>query len=147
MPDRQVVILGAGFGGLYAALHLERALRRERSARIVLLDRENYHLFVSMLHEVTSGGVEPRHVVRPLRPLFRNTRVDFRRAEVRSIDLERRRILTDQGEVGYDYLVIAPTSSGIPTGDDGSSPSVWQEPAARGWNWRPSSRTSSRRRC
>src|SRR5712692_7087033 len=98
MPDRQVVILGAGFGGLYAALHLERALRRERSARIVLLDKGNYHLFVPMLHEITSGGVEPRHVVRPLRPLFRNTRVDFRRAEVRSIDLEGRRILTDRGE-------------------------------------------------
>jgi NADH dehydrogenase len=46
-------------------------------------------------------------VVRPLRPLFRNTRVDFRRAEVRSIDLERRRILTDEGEVGYDHVVIA----------------------------------------
>ncbi|MDP2656912.1 MAG: NAD(P)/FAD-dependent oxidoreductase [Candidatus Deferrimicrobium sp.] len=107
MPDRQVVILGAGFGGLYAALHLEKALRRERSARIVLLDKENYHLFVPMLHEITSGGVEPRHVVRPLRPLFRKTRVDFRRAEVRSIDLEGRRILTDHGELAYDDLVIA----------------------------------------
>ena len=91
MPDRQVVILGAGFGGLYTALHLERALRRERSTRIVLLDKENYHLFLPMLHEITSGGVEPRHVVRPLRPLFRKMRVDFRRAEVRSIDLEGRR--------------------------------------------------------
>lgn len=107
MPDRQVVILGAGFGGLYAALHLERALRRERSVRIVLLDKENYHLFVPMLHEITSGGVEPRHVVRPLRPLFRKTRVDFRRAEVRSIDLEGRRVLTDHGELAYDDLVIA----------------------------------------
>jgi NADH dehydrogenase len=107
MPDRQVVILGAGFGGLYAALHLEKALRRERSVRIVLLDKENYHLFAPMLHEITSGGVEPRHVVRPLRPLFRKTRVDFRRAGIRAIDLEGRRILTDHGEVGYDYLVIA----------------------------------------
>jgi Aldehyde dehydrogenase family/Pyridine nucleotide-disulphide oxidoreductase len=121
MPDRQVVILGAGFGGLYAALHLERALRRERSARIVLLDKGNYHLFVPMLHEITSGGVEPRHVVRPLRPLFRNTRVDFRRAEVRSIDLEGRRILTDRGEVGYDYLVIALGSTTNFFGVDGAS--------------------------
>jgi NADH dehydrogenase len=107
MPDRQVVIVGAGFGGLYAAVYLEKALRRERSARIVLLDKENYHLFLPMLHEITSGGVEPRHVVRPLRPLFRKTRVDFRRAEVRVIDLERRRILTDHGELAYDFLVIA----------------------------------------
>jgi glycine/D-amino acid oxidase-like deaminating enzyme len=121
MADRQVVILGAGFGGLYAALHLERALRRERSARIVLLDKGNYHLFVPMLHEITSGGVEPRHVVRPLRPLFRNTRVDFRRAEVRSIDLEGRRILTDRGEVGYDYLVIALGSTTNFFGVDGAS--------------------------
>ena len=107
MPDRQVVILGAGFGGLYTALRLEKALRGERSVRIVLLDRQNYHLFLPMLHEITSGGVEPRHVVRPLRPLFRNTRVHFQRGEVRSIDLERRKILTDHGEVGYDSLVIA----------------------------------------
>ena len=121
MPDRQVVILGAGFGGLYAALHLERALRRERSARIVLLDGENYHLFVPMLHEIASGGVEPRHVVRPLRPLFRNTRVDFRRGEVRSIDLERRRILTGQGEVGYGYLVIALGSTTNFFGVDGAA--------------------------
>lgn len=96
MPHRQVVILGAGFGGLYAALHLEMALRRERSARIVLLDKENYHLFVPMLHEITSGGVEPRHVVRPLRPLFRKTHVDFRRSEVQAYDIPSDATLGDK---------------------------------------------------
>ena len=52
---------------------------------------------------------------------FRNTRVDFRRAEVRSIDLEGRRILTDRGEVGYDYLVIALGSTTNFFGVDGAS--------------------------
>lgn len=120
MPDKQVVIVGAGFGGLYAALHLEKALRRERSVGIVLLDRQNYHLFLPMLHEITSGSVEPRHVVRPLRPLFRKTRVDFRRTEVRSIDLERRKILIDHGELGYDYLVVGLGSTTNFFGADGA---------------------------
>jgi NADH dehydrogenase len=60
-----------------------------------------------MLHEVTSGSVEPRHVVWPIRALGRKTRVTFERREVLSIALEGGKVLTDQGEVGYDYLVIA----------------------------------------
>ncbi|MGH7409184.1 MAG: NAD(P)/FAD-dependent oxidoreductase, partial [Candidatus Methylomirabilales bacterium] len=107
MTARRVVILGAGFGGLFTALELERQLRREARAEILLLDARNFHLFSPMLHEVTSGSVEPRHVVWPIRALGRKTRVTFERREVLSIDLERRRVLTDGGEVGYDYLVIA----------------------------------------
>lgn len=107
MNKQQIVILGAGFGGLFTALHLEKRLRWERSVKILLLDQQNYHLFLPLLHEVASGGIEPRHVVWPLRSLVGKTRVAFERREVRSIDLERRKVLTDQGAVGYDYLVIA----------------------------------------
>ena len=107
VTGRRIVILGAGFGGLFTALELERRLRREARAAILLLDARNYHLFSPMLHEVTSGSVEPRHVVWPIRALRRRTRTTFERRQVRSIDLERGRVLTDGGEVGYDYLVIA----------------------------------------
>ncbi len=107
MSGRRVVILGAGFGGLFTALGLERRLRKEGRAEILLLDARNFHLFSPMLHEVTSGSVEPRHVVWPIRALGRRTRTTFERRQVRSVDLERGRVLTDRGEVGYDYLVIA----------------------------------------
>ena len=107
MTARRVVILGVGFGGLFTALELERQLGKEARAEILLLDARNFHLFSPMLHEVTSGSVEPRHVVRPIRALGRKRRLTFERKEVQSIDLERRKVLTDHGEVGYDYLVIA----------------------------------------
>ena len=107
MTGRRVVILGAGFGGLFTALELEGRLRKEARAEILLLDARNYHLFSPMLHEVTSGSVEPRHVVWPIRALGRRMRATFERREVRSIDLEQRQVLTDRGEVGYDNLVIA----------------------------------------
>jgi NADH dehydrogenase len=107
MTTRRVVILGAGFGGLFTVLELERRLRGEARAEILLLDARNFHLFSPMLHEVTSGSVEPRHVVWPIRALGRRRRATFERREVRGIDLERRQVLTDRGEVAYDFLVIA----------------------------------------
>jgi NADH dehydrogenase len=107
MMASRVVILGVGFGGLFTALELEKQLRKTAGAEILLLDAHNFHLFSPMLHEVTSGSVEPRHVVRPIRALGRKTRLTFERKEVQSIDLERRKVLTDHGEIGYDCLVIA----------------------------------------
>jgi NADH dehydrogenase len=104
---RRIVILGAGFGGLTTALTLERLLRRERGVDIHLLDAHNFHLFSPMLHEVTSGSVEPRHVVWPIRGLGRRTRFTFERRQVRAIDLSARKIATDRNEIGYEYLVIA----------------------------------------
>jgi NADH dehydrogenase len=103
----RVVILGAGFGGLTTALALERRLRTEERVEILLLDARNFHLFSPMLHEVTSGSVEPRHVVWPIRALGRKRRSSFERCEIRGIDLERAQVLTDRGEVGYDSLVVA----------------------------------------
>jgi NADH dehydrogenase len=104
---RQVVILGAGFGGIFTALELERRLREEKALEIRLLDARNFHLFSPMLHEVTSGIIEPRHVVWPIRALSGKTRLTFETREVRSIDLQGRKVLTDSGDVGYDHLVIA----------------------------------------
>ncbi len=107
MIARRIVILGAGFGGLFTALDLERRLRKETGIEIRLLDARNFHLFSPMLHEVTSGIIEPRHVVWPIRALSGKSRLNFETREVRSIDLEGRRVLTDHGDVEYDILVVA----------------------------------------
>lgn len=107
MIERRIVILGAGFGGLFTALDLVRRLRKEAGLEIRLLDARNFHLFSPMLHEVTSAIIEPRHVVWPIRALSSKSRLNFETREVRSIDLEGRRVLTDHGDVEYDILVVA----------------------------------------
>ncbi|MGH2403921.1 MAG: ribose 5-phosphate isomerase B [bacterium] len=100
----KILILGAGFGGLFAALGAHRALRD--SAEITLIDRNDYFLFTPLLHEVVSGTLRPHHVARPLaRLLPRGLR--FVRATVEGVDLADRRVETDAGALPYDFLVLA----------------------------------------
>jgi NADH dehydrogenase len=103
---KRIVVLGAGFGGLYLARHLQKLLRLQE-AEVFLIDRHNFHLFTPMLHEVTSGSIEPRHVVWPVRLLSRRWRLTFLERQVEAIDLDGRRVLTDRGAVPYDLLVLA----------------------------------------
>ncbi|HYL28028.1 MAG TPA: NAD(P)/FAD-dependent oxidoreductase [Candidatus Nitrosotalea sp.] len=109
-----IVIVGGGFAGIAVARRLERRLRRGE-AEIVLLSRENYSLFTPMLPEVTSGELEVRHVVTPIRAQL--ARTHFVLAEVDEINTERRtvryhHILTQRSIVQpYDQLVLALGSS------------------------------------
>jgi NADH:ubiquinone reductase (H+-translocating) len=103
----RIVILGAGFAGLYTTRHLQRALRGARDTEVVLVDRHNFHLFTPMLHEITAGKIEPRHVVWPVRLLGRRWRLTFLERQVQGIDLDGRQVLTDRGRVEYDILVCA----------------------------------------
>ncbi|MFQ5959923.1 MAG: NAD(P)/FAD-dependent oxidoreductase [Candidatus Methylomirabilales bacterium] len=103
----RIVILGAGFGGLYTARYLEKALRGTETAEVVLIDRHNFHLFTPMLHEITAGKIEPRHVVWPVRLLGRRWQLTFLERQIEAIDLEGGRIVTDRGAERYDLLVLA----------------------------------------
>ena len=99
----RVVIVGAGFGGLKAA----RALA-DAPVQITLIDRNNYHLFQPLLYQVASAGVAPSEIAYPVRAVFRGQKnLDFQMAEVRRIDLDGRRLLTERGELEYDYLILA----------------------------------------
>ena len=106
----RIVILGGGFGGAYAAMYLERALRPDE-AEILLIDRNNYFVFTPLLVEAGVGGLEPRHTVVSLRRFARRSR--FRMAEVRGIDLARRIVRIQppdppqELEIPYDHLVLA----------------------------------------
>src|SRR5262249_20282821 len=102
-----VVIVGGGFGGLYAALSLRRA-----PVRVTLLDRRNFHLFQPLLYQVATGGLSPANIAAPLRSVLRrqkNTQVLL--AEVTGFDAEHRRVLLCDGEVGYDTLIVAAGAS------------------------------------
>src|SRR5579863_2647576 len=99
----QVVIVGAGFGGLAAA----RALRHA-DVDVTIVDRNNYHLFQPLLYQVASGLLDPSAIASPVRTIVRRSRnVDVLRAEVTGVDLARRRVTTTAETLDYDYLVIA----------------------------------------
>jgi NADH dehydrogenase len=99
----RVVIVGAGFGGISAAHHLRKA-----PVDVLVLDRNNYHGFWPFLYQVATGILETQEIAYPIRSLLRRQKnVDFRMADVKGVDLDRREVLTDRGAYEYDYLVVA----------------------------------------
>ena len=96
--------MGAGFGGLRVA----RALRRA-PVQVILLDRNNYHLFQPLLYQVATAGLEPEQIAKPVRSILRGQKnFDFRMVEVTAVDLVQRRLETNAGPIAYDFLVLAP---------------------------------------
>jgi len=107
-PDpKRIVVLGGGFGGMGVVRRLERALSRDPTIEITLVSDENFFLFTPMLHEVATGGIETRHIAMPIRRLRNRRRFRFTQARVEGIDLERRTVATNRGDIGYDVLVLA----------------------------------------
>ncbi|MCX8066299.1 MAG: FAD-dependent oxidoreductase, partial [Anaerolineae bacterium] len=103
----RVLILGAGFAGLYTALHLDRRLPKDAPVEITLVDQNHFHLFTPLLHEAASGIIPPGLIMTPIRRLLRRSRVHFLRARVDSIDLENRQVQLCCTVLPYDVLVVA----------------------------------------
>lgn len=107
----QILILGGGFGGLYAAMHLEKTLARDPNVEVTLINRDNFFLFTPMLHEVAASDLDLTHIVNPVHKLLR--RVKFFAGDVEAIDLPGRRVVVSHGfdhhhhDLPYDHLVIA----------------------------------------
>ena len=111
---KRIVILGGGFGGVYAALHLERLLARAPEVEICLVSRDNFFLFTPMLHEIAASDLEITNIVNPLRKLLRRVKVFV--GEVDRIDLPNKRVVISHGHhnddnhshcLKYDHLVLA----------------------------------------
>ncbi|HEX9099489.1 MAG TPA: NAD(P)/FAD-dependent oxidoreductase [Candidatus Dormibacteraeota bacterium] len=103
MTRPRVVIAGAGFGGLTCARALKKA-----PVDVLLVDRNNYHLFTPLLYQVASAVLDPGEIARPVRQLIRPLRnVDFLLAKITGADFEQRQLLTERGPLAYDYLVLA----------------------------------------
>jgi len=99
----RVVIVGGGFGGLYAAKRLGRA-----PVSLTLVDRRNFHLFQPLLYQVATGALSPGEIASPLRAVVgRNRNTEVVLAEVRDLDAANRRLILDEGEIPYDELIVA----------------------------------------
>ncbi len=99
----RVVIIGGGFGGLYAAKALKRT-----PVSVTLVDRRNFHLFQPLLYQVATGGLSPADICAPLRSVVKRQRhTAVVMAEVTDIDPHERRVLLRDGELGFDTLVVA----------------------------------------
>lgn len=100
----QVVIVGAGFGGLEAATHLEGV-----DVDVTIIDRRNYHLFQPLLYQVAGASLSPSEIAWPIRYLFRDRpEVRTLMAEVEGVDKAARQVILQDGtRYPYDTLVLA----------------------------------------
>lgn len=111
MTPVNIVILGGGFGGVYAALELEKQLRFSSEATITLVSRDNFFLFTPMLHEVAASDLDITHIVSPLRSLLKRTTLFV--GEIEQVNAEQRTVSVRHGFDGhvhalpFDHLVFA----------------------------------------
>ena len=103
-----VVIVGCGFGGLQAALHLVKL-----DVEVVMIDRTNHHLFQPLLYQVSTAALAPSDIASPVRALvgtYPNVSVVF--GEVEGVDIRARTVqVLDTGDIAYDYLILATGSA------------------------------------
>ncbi len=102
-PQHHVVIIGGGFGGLAAVQNLGA-----KPCRITIIDKQNFHLFQPLLYQVATGLLCPSEITAPLRHILRrqgNTQVLL--GEVVDFDPHGRRIILEDGAIGYDTLIVA----------------------------------------
>ncbi|MEO5916405.1 MAG: NAD(P)/FAD-dependent oxidoreductase [Luteolibacter sp.] len=106
----KVLILGAGFGGLAAAIEFDKAMASRPDLEVTLIDKENHFLFTPMLHEVAAGELEPTSIVNPIRKMLK--RVKFYSCDATRIDLEKRQAVVCHGyhyhghDLSYDHLLL-----------------------------------------
>ena len=99
----QIVIVGAGFGGLRAAKALAHL-----PVQIIVIDRKNHHTFQPLLYQVATAGLSPAEIAAPIREiLHRHRNIEVLLGEVMDFDLEHRKIQLHGHEIAYDYLIVA----------------------------------------
>src|SRR5438876_10018657 len=101
----RVLIVGGGFGGLYAA----RELGDDTRVEVTLVDRRNHHLFTALLYQVATGALSPGDIAQPLRSILRRQRnTTVLLGEAAGIAPDARTVtLSDGGPIGYDSLIVA----------------------------------------
>src|SRR5216117_4575308 len=110
----RVVVVGAGFGSLNAARALGKA-----ALQITVIDRKNFHTFQPLLYQVATAGLSPGEIAAPIRWIlsgYRNVQVLM--GEVQDLDLARKVVKLRDGDISYDYLIVAAGASHAYFGHD-----------------------------
>lgn len=111
LPQRKVLILGGGFGGINVLQNIQKLFEENVDVEINIVSENNFFLFTPMLPEMSTGMIEPRHISTPIRKFCKRAR--FFEAEVKNIDLNEKRVIIQraldakESVLEYDYLVIA----------------------------------------
>jgi NADH dehydrogenase len=116
VPDSRphVVIIGGGFGGLNAAKALRKA-----PVRVTVVDKRNFHLFQPLLYQVATASLSPSDIAYPIRAILRKqANVTVLLDEVAGVDVDRQLVTLGDGELSYDFLIVAAGSQGTWFGHD-----------------------------
>ncbi|PIA81197.1 NADH dehydrogenase [Gaetbulibacter sp. 4G1] len=99
----RIIIIGGGFAGIALAKKLSK-----QEVQVVLLDKNNYHNFQPLLYQVSTGGLEPDSIAYPIRKVLKDfPNFHFRLADVTEVDTKSNTVITDIGNLKFDYLVVA----------------------------------------
>src|SRR5690606_24670313 len=102
--DKRIVIIGGGFAGI----NLARNLSNVSGFQVLLVDKNNYNFFPPLLYQVATGFLEVSNISYPFRKLFHNKKnIRYRMGELQKILPGENKVILSNGEVSYDYLVIA----------------------------------------
>src|SRR3989338_1861471 len=103
---KRIVILGAGFGGVYTYKQFHKVFHHDKNVDLVMVSRTNYFLFTPLLHEVATGSIDPENIIEPIRKVLDCCLADLHVTDVESVSLKEKYVETLHGRINYDYLVI-----------------------------------------
>ncbi|MCX7711925.1 MAG: FAD-dependent oxidoreductase [Clostridia bacterium] len=125
---KRIIILGAGYAGIEAALTLQKTKKTSDHIEISIIEKNSYHTLLTELHEVAGNRISEDGIIVPLKDIFKYTDVRLIKDEIQSIDFEKRTLHSESKQYPYDYLILAagsePNYYGIP-GMQEYSLSLW----------------------
>lgn len=104
---KKILILGNGFGGVYALKNLHKLFHKDKKVEISMIGEKNYFLFTPLLHEVMTGGVSAQNIIEPIRTILSCCLKNFYLGKAEFINTEKRTVAFRGTEISYDYLVLA----------------------------------------
>lgn len=126
--SKKILILGAGYAGIQTALVLQKKKKKQDDIEISIIDKNPYHTLLTELHEVAGNRISEDGVIVPLKDIFKYTDVKIIQDNISRIDFNGNKLISDEREYKYDYLVIAlgsePNYYGIPGMEENCFP-LW----------------------